>query len=71
MTQAAIFRFWDLGMKKHLTLNQLLFIFKRCIYNARTTGYLNISHLLIYIKGIKDTEKKLSENGVKRKKQIQ
>ena len=27
------------------------------IYNARTTGYLNRSHLLIYIKGIKNTEK--------------
>ena len=38
------------------------------IYNARTTGYLNISHLLIYIKGIKNIEKKLCENDAKRKK---
>ena len=30
------------------------------IYNART--YLNISYLLIHIKGIKDTENKLCEN---------
>ena len=36
------------------------------IYNARTTGYLNVSNLLIYIKGIKDTEKKLCENSAKR-----
>ena len=28
------------------------------IYNARTTGYLNISHLLIYIKGINHIQKK-------------
>ena len=38
------------------------------IYNARTTSYLNISNLLIYIKGIKDTEKKLCENDAKVKK---
>ena len=25
----------------------------------KTRGYLNISHLLIYVKGIKDTENKL------------
>ena len=39
------------------------------IYNARTTDYLNIStgHLLLNIKGIKDTEKKLSKNDTKRK----
>ena len=43
-------------------------IFNMYIYNARTTGYLNISHLLIYIKGIKDTEKKLCENDAKRRK---
>ena len=40
------------------------------IYNARTTGYLNISHLLIYIKGIKDTTNKLCENDAKRKKSL-
>ena len=38
------------------------------IYNARTTGYLNISHLLIYIKGIKDTEKQCESNAKRRKK---
>ena len=38
------------------------------IYNARTIGYLNIIHLLIYIKGIKNIEKKLCENDAKRKK---
>ena len=38
------------------------------IYNARTTGDLNISHLLIYIKGIKKIGKKLCENDGKRKK---
>ena len=27
----------------------------------RTRGYLNINHLLIYIKGIKDAEKKMIE----------
>ena len=38
------------------------------IYNARTTGYLNISHLLIYNEGIKYTEKKLCENDSKKGK---
>ena len=38
------------------------------IYNARTTDYLNVSHLLIHIKSIKNIEKKLSENDAKRKK---
>ena len=43
------------------------------IYNARTTGYLNISHLLICIKDIKDikdTEKRLRENDAERRKKI-
>ena len=40
------------------------------IYNARITGYLNISHLLIYIKDIKSIEKKLCESDAKRKKKI-
>ena len=38
------------------------------IYNARRTGYLNISYLLIYIKDIKETEKKLRENVTKGEK---
>ena len=40
------------------------------IYNARTTGYLNISHLLIYIKGINHIQKKKkkSDNDAKTKK---
>ena len=38
------------------------------IYNLRTTVYLNINHRLIYIKGIKDTKKKLCENNAKMKK---
>ena len=57
-------------MNEHLILNHFLLIFKMYIYNARTTGYLNISHLLIYIKGIKDTEKKLCENNAKRRKNL-
>ena len=68
--QSVIFRFGDLDMNEHLTLNYLLLIFKMCMYNAWTTGYLNISHLLIYIKGIKDTEKKLCENNAKRRKKL-
>ena len=68
--QSAIFGFWDLDTNEHLILNHLLLIFKMYIYNARTTGYLNISHLLIYIKGIKDTKKKLCENEAKRRKKI-
>ena len=68
--QSAIIGFWDLDMNEHLILNHLLLIFKMYIYNARTTGYLNISHLLIYIKGIKDTKKKLCENNAKRRKKI-
>ena len=38
------------------------------IYNARTTNYLNVSYLLIYIKGIKDTKKKLCENDAEKRK---
>ena len=41
-----------------------------CIYNARTAGYLNITHLLRDIKGINDTEKKLCENDAKRRKKF-
>ena len=52
-SQSAIFGFWDLDTNEHLILNHLLLIFKMYIYNARTTGYLNKSHLLIYVKGIK------------------
>ena len=40
------------------------------IYNARTTGYLNINNLLTYVKGIQDIQKKLSENDAKRRKKI-
>ena len=65
--QSAIFGFWDLDTNEHLILNHLLLIFKMYIYNARTTGYLNISHLQIYIKSIKDIEKKLCENNAKRR----
>ena len=70
MPQNAIFGFWDLDTDELLTLNHLLLIFKMYIYNSRTTGYLNISHLLIYTKGIKDTEKKLCENDAKYRKQF-
>ena len=68
--QSIIFRFWDLDTNEHLVLNHLLLIFKTYIYNARTTGYLNKSHLLIYIKGIKDANKKKKkcENDAKRRK---
>ena len=59
-----------LDTNEHFILNHLLLIFKMYIYNARTTGYLNMSHLLLYIKGIKDTEKKLYENNAKRRKNL-
>ena len=65
---SATFGFWVLNTNEHLILNHLLLIFKMYIYNARTAGYLNISHLLIYIKGIKDNEKKRCENNAKRRK---
>ena len=64
-TQSAIFRFWDLETNQHLTLNHLLLILTMYIYIAKTTGYSNISHILIYVKGIKDTEKKLQWKMVK------
>ena len=70
-SQSAIFGFRDLDKNEYLILNHLLLIFKMYIYNARTTGYLNISHQLIYVKGIKDTEKKVCENDAKRRKKIQ
>ena len=66
--RSAIFEFWNLDTNEHLTLNHLLLTFKMYIYNARTTVYLKISHLLTYMKSIKDTEKKLGENDAKRKK---
>ena len=66
--QGVIFRFWDLDTNEHLILNKFLLISKIYIYNARKTGYLNISDLMIYVKGIKDTKKKLCENNAKRKK---
>ena len=69
-TKNAIFGFWDLDKNKHLILNHLLIILKMYVYNARTTGYLNLSHLLIYIKDIKDTEKKLCESNAKRTKKF-
>ena len=68
--QSAIFRFWNLDTNEHLILNHLLLIFKMYIYIARTTGYLNISHLLIYIKETKDTKKKLCENDATRRKKL-
>ena len=68
--QNAIFGFWDLDMNEHLILNQLLLFFKMYIYSAKTAGYLNISHLLIYIKGIKDTENTLCGNNAKRRKKL-
>ena len=55
--QSAILGFWYLDTNEHLILNRLPLIFIMYINNARTTGYLNISFLLIYIKDIKDTEK--------------
>ena len=66
----ATFGFWDLDTNENLILNHLILIVKMNIYNARTTGYLNISHLLIYIKGIEDIEKKLGENDTKRRKKF-
>ena len=68
--QSDIFGFWDLHTNEHLILNHLLLIFKIYIYNARTTGYLNLSYLLIYIKGIKDTKRKQCENDAKRRKKF-
>ena len=63
--QSAIFGFWDLDTNEHFILNHLLIILKMYIYNARTTSCFNIRHLLIYIKGIKDTKKKLCKNRAK------
>ena len=68
--QSAIFRFWDLDTNEHLILNHLLLSFKMYIYNARTTGYLNISHLLIEDTKIKDTKKKLCESMQKGEKSL-
>ena len=68
--QNAIFGFWDLDMNEYLILNQLLLFFKMYIYSAKTAGYLNISHLMIYIKGIKDTENTLCGNNAKRRKKL-
>ena len=61
-SQILIFGFWGIDTNEHLILNHLLLIFKMYIYNARRTGYLIISHLLVHIKNIKDIEKKLCEN---------
>ena len=66
--QSVIFGFWDLDTSEHFIFNYFLLIFQMYIYNARRTGYLNISYLLIYIKDIKETEKKLRENVTKGEK---
>ena len=55
----AIFGLWDLDTNEHLILNHLLSIFKMFFYNARTTGYLNISHLLICLKDTNYTKKRM------------
>ena len=68
--QSPIFGFWNLDTNEHLILNNFLLILKTYIYNARKIGYLNINHLLIYIKGINDTKKKLCENNAKRRKKL-
>ena len=68
--RCSFFGFWDLDTNEHLILNHLLLIFKMYMYNTRTTDYLNISHLLIYIKGFRDTEKRLCENNTKRRKKF-
>ena len=65
--QKTIFGFWDLDTNEHLILKKLLF--KMYIYNARTTGYLDIIHLLIYIKGIKGRKRnyvKMMQKGEKK-----
>ena len=67
MPHSVIFGSWDLHMNENLILNRLPLIFKMYIYNAIATGYLNVSHLQIYIKDIKDTERKLCENDAKRR----
>ena len=68
--QGTIFGFWDSDTNEHFILNHLLLIFKMHIYNARITRYLNKSYLLIYVKGIKDIEKKLCENDAKRRRKF-
>ena len=68
--QSAIFEFGDLDTNEHLILNHLILNFKMYIYNARTTGSLSISHLMIHIKGIKDTKEKLFENNAKKRKKF-
>ena len=68
MPQSPIFGFLVLDTNERLILNHLLVILKMYIYNTRTTGYLNLSHLPIQIKGIKVTEKKLCENDAKSRK---
>ena len=69
--QSAIFGFSDLHTNKYFTLNHLLLIFKIYINNARATSYLNINHLLVPVKVMKHTEKKLCENDAKRRKKTQ
>ena len=68
--QSAIFKIWYLDTNEHLILDHLLLIFKIYVYITRTSSYLNISHLLIYIKGIKDSEKKLCKNDAKGRKKF-
>ena len=49
-------------------LKPLATYFQNVHLEGRTIGYLNTSHLRIYIKGIKATKKKLCENGAKKRK---
>ena len=52
----------------NIKLIHILLIFEMYIYSAKTAGYLNLSHLLIYINGIKNTKKKLCKNDASRRK---
>ena len=61
--QSAIFEFCDLDTNEHFVLNHLLLIFKLYIYNAITTGYLNISHNDIRMSEWCKKEKKINKKG--------
>ena len=55
---------------KESNLKPLATYFQNVRLQCKNKGYLNISHLLKYLKGKKDTEKKLCENNAQGRKKF-
>ena len=63
--------FLDLDTNEHLILNHLFhyYLFSKCTSTIQEQQ-ITVNHLLVYIKSMQDTEKKLCENGAERRKKF-